>query len=555
MYIGAASGRPVIALEVPVLRPDGSVMFCLTLSPTVDPFAEIFRRTKFDEDAIIALLDRVGIIIARTPNDEAFIGQPAGAVLPLLLTQSEGIVETTSKEGVPVVAAFSHVPIFGWSVSIGLPRAKLTAAAVRASLVTFSVGTSCLALGLWLAQRMAWRIAQPIASLRELTVALERDIPVTTAATGLAETDDVARALVAAAQKRRMAETATHHAEQERVRAAELLHTVLETAPNLIYARDRAGRMVLANDAFLRLLGKPWAEVVGRTELEFHDNQTEAEATVGNDRRIMASDQAEACEELMGMEGDEPRVWLSTKTPFRNAKGDVIGLVGVSVEITERKQIETQLRLMVAELNHRVKNTLATVQSIAFHTLRGSDRTVQRTLEARLQALATAHDVLTREGWAGASLTEVVAAVLTPHGGMADGRFHVSGPPLRLQPRAAVALAMGLHELTTNALKYGALLVEGGIVEITWAVVPGTVPHLQLTWLERNGPPVLPPGEAGFGTRLLGRGLAQDFGGTVQIAFGVAGITCVLDAPLAGVVAPASGVAFPHVGQMQGKWG
>jgi PAS domain S-box-containing protein len=550
VFVGVVTHRPVIVLDVPVFRPDGRVIYCLTLNPAVDVFADILRRQQFGRDSIVSIIDRQGVIIARMPNDAQFVGKVAGpTVLPRLLTQSEGIVETLSLEGVPVVAAFSHVPTFGWSVAIGLPRATLIETAARAAWVTFGVGAACLILGLGLAQVMARRIARPIALLRSLSIALEQtgsDVP---GATGLAETDEVAQALITASNKRHAAEAVARNAEWKREQSAALLRTIIETTPSLIYAKDLEGRIVLANGAFLEVLGKSRTEVVGQTDLAFSRIQSEAETVVATDRRVMATGQTETCEEVIGNESNQPRVWLSTKTPLRNADREVVGLVAVSVEITERKRVEDRLRQMVNELNHRVKNTLATVQSIALHTLRGADRAIGRTLEARLMALASAHDVLTHEEWEGANLTDVIAGALTPYGGVEDSRFHVSGPTLRLLPRAAVALAMGLHELVTNALKYGSLSVSGGQVDIRWAVVQATPPRLHMIWSERNGPPVSPPLERGFGTRLIERSLAQDLGGTAKITFAAEGITCVIDSPLDDVVATAKVMSFPQVGR------
>ena len=554
VFVGAAVHRPVIALEVPVRDANGKVIYSLTLNPAVNVFAEIVHRQQLDPDWIVAIIDRQGTIIARTPHDIQFMGKKTGPVmLSHLLTQTEGVVEITSQDDIPIVAAFSHVPAFGWSVTIGLPRAELVANAQHAALLTFSVGAACLALGLGLAQVMAWRIARPIASLCDLSITLERNNPGATVATGLAETDEVAHALVAAAYQRQAAEAASRQAEQEREQAAALLRTVIETAPSLIYAKDLDGRMVLANNALLDVLGKTWGEVVGRTDREFLTNQTQAETVMATDRRIMEAGQTEVCEDLLGTEGNQPRVWLSTKTPLCNADQQVIGLVGVSVEITERKQVEDRLRLMVDELNHRVKNTLATVQSIAMHTLRGTDRAIRRTLEARFMALASAHDVLTRERWEGAGLIDVIAGALTPYGGMEGGQFQVTGPPLRLQPRAAVALAMGLHELATNALKYGALSV-GGQVHIQWSIGNGVSPRLHMIWSERDGPPVTPPVQRGFGINLIERSLAQDLGGTAVMTFAPKGISCAIDAPLAELVASAQVTVFPRVGQRPQGW-
>lgn len=331
-----------------------------------------------------------------------------------------------------------------------------------------------------------------------------------------------------------------------------LLRAILETAPGLIYAKDLQGRIILANVSTLDLIGKPWPEVEGRTDLEFLDSKGQAEAVMVNDRRIMDQARTEEFEEVISREGRHPRVWSSTKAPLRDADGKVIGLVGVSVEITERKRIEERLQLMVNELNHRVKNTLATVQAIASQTLRGGDPIVRQNLERRLMALAAAHDVLTREKWEGASIDDVVTGALAPFGEGGDHRFAVSGPSLRLLPRAALALAMGLHELTTNALKYGALSTLNGQVAINWQIVEGAKPLLRLTWIESGGPPVAVPSRRGFGVRLIERSLAQDLGGKASVIFDQpAGIVGTIEAPLCDVVVSAEVTPFLPVGALQ----
>ena len=346
--------------------------------------------------------------------------------------------------------------------------------------------------------------------------------------------------------------TAIRDAEQERQQAASLVRTIVETAPGLIYAKDRDGRMLLANAPMLDLIGKPWAEVEGQPDVEYLDDPAQAEAVMANDRRIMETGHVEEMEELIGSEGAQPRVWLSTKTPLRDASDQVTGLVGVSVEITERKRAEERLRLVIHELNHRVKNTLATVQAIASQTLRGTDAGVRQAFEDRLIALSSAHDLLTREAWLGAELADVVAAALTPHGWPDPARFRVSGPPMRLQPRAAVNLAMGLHELATNALKFGALSAREGEVEIQWEIRGSEAPRFRLTWTERGGPMAPPPTRRGFGTKLVERSLARDLGGTARIIFAPEGVTCTVEAPLAEVAAAAEVVPFLHVGSLGG---
>jgi two-component sensor histidine kinase len=207
-----------------------------------------------------------------------------------------------------------------------------------------------------------------------------------------------------------------------------------------------------------------------------------------------------------------------------------------------------RLSLMVNELNHRVKNTLATVQALATQTLRGADSAICQKLEERLFALAAVHDVLTRESWEGADLSDVMTAALAPFGGSDVSRFLITGPPLRLCPRAALALAMALHELATNAVKYGALSSGTAEVEISWEITDDSPPLFRLIWAERGGPTVIDPSKRGFGSRLIERGLAQGLGGAARLNFDdPAGATCLIEVLLARVVASISTVPFPHV--------
>jgi PAS domain S-box-containing protein len=362
----------------------------------------------------------------------------------------------------------------------------------------------------------------------------------------LLEANEQLRAQIAA---RDMAEQQLSVSEAKRARDNALLRTIVESAPTLIYAKDLDGRMLLANPPALALIGKPWSQVEGRTDLEFLADQAQGNAITVNDRRLMLLNQTEQFEEVVGNDAGEDRVWMSVKAPLRDSAGTVTGLVGVSVEITEHKRLEHRLRIMVDELNHRVKNTLATVQAIAAQTLRSMSLQFYNAFQDRLLALAAAHDVLTRERWAGAELHDVVAGQLGPYAGTIGERLHVTGPKIRLNSNAALALAMGLHELAVNALKYGALSNEAGQVSIDWEIVAGDAPSLRLTWTERHGPTVDMPQHKGFGSRLIERILAQNLGGMIQLRFDdPAGVTCVIEAPLSQVIASANAPAFPRVG-------
>lgn len=229
--------------------------------------------------------------------------------------------------------------------------------------------------------------------------------------------------------------------------------------------------------------------------------------------------------------------WVSMKgRGIFNNDGACVRVVGAALDITARKTAEAHLRLMVNELNHRVKNSLAIVQAIAAQTLRRDDvpEAVRNAFTDRLLALSKAHDVLTDERWAGANLHDLARQAAEPYG--ADGvdpagRFVIQGPSVNLSPKSAIAIALAFHELATNAAKYGALSVPGGQVRIEWSTTADAQGlRLHLTWREIGGPPVTAPSTTGFGARLLKRGLAAELRGEVKIAFPPAGVICTIDA-------------------------
>ena len=203
-----------------------------------------------------------------------------------------------------------------------------------------------------------------------------------------------------------------------------------------------------------------------------------------------------------------------------------IAIAGASRDLTELKQAQAFQQLLTNELNHRVKNTLATVQSIVFQTLRGAVdiQAARRTLEGRIVSLARAHDLLTERSWAGAEITDVVARAMAP---FEAGQIAFSGPAVELSPKQALALSLALHELATNAVKYGSLSRPDGRVRIVWDDRDG---RLHLDWREDGGPPVVAPARRGFGSRLLEGGL--DIEGQAQLEFAPDGVRCLITAAL-----------------------
>jgi two-component sensor histidine kinase len=208
-------------------------------------------------------------------------------------------------------------------------------------------------------------------------------------------------------------------------------------------------------------------------------------------------------------------------------------------EVQERSLAEERQRLLLNELNHRVKNTLASVQSIARQSLLNAKdiETYHKAFEARLMALSQTHNLLTAQNWEGASLFDILAAELRPHGGGREGggaRFTLQGDQdIWLRPKAAVALGMAIHELATNALKYGALSTPSGHVALNLRLQePQPDRRLVIEWTESGGPTVVKPERQGFGSRLLERGLAGELAGRVRLDYHPTGLTCRMELPL-----------------------
>jgi two-component sensor histidine kinase/PAS domain-containing protein len=205
-----------------------------------------------------------------------------------------------------------------------------------------------------------------------------------------------------------------------------------------------------------------------------------------------------------------------------------VAIAGASRDLSERKQAEEFQRLLTNELNHRVKNTLATVQSIVNQTLRGASDidSARRDANARIVSLAGAHDLLTDRSWSGADVAALVARAVAP---FAADQINIDGPSLDVSPSQALALSLALHELATNAAKYGALSLAEGRVELRWKVQDN---QLKLTWQESGGPRVLPPSRRGFGSRLIENALSRDLNGGSRLEFAPEGLRCWMTAAL-----------------------
>jgi len=326
-----------------------------------------------------------------------------------------------------------------------------------------------------------------------------------------------------------------------RLEAAEARYRAVFDQAAVGVARVAAsGRFLEVNDRFCAITQYARGELLART-FGAITHPEDREPDQANAEALLAGEIAAYSREKRYVTKPGEVVWVNlTVSLVRNGRGEPDYFVTVIEDITSRKQAEAeqeryqaQLRLMINELNHRVKNTLATVQSMAAQSLRGpaDPVTAYERFELRLMGLAEVHDVLTRESWHGADLQEVAERALHPFGAGASVQVRVEGPAVWLQPRGALTMALVLHELATNAVKYGALSAEAGRITLTWTFDPATE-RLRMTWAETGGPPVTPPTRRGFGSRLIERALRGDLQGAATMTYAPDGLVCLMDAQL-----------------------
>ncbi len=314
-----------------------------------------------------------------------------------------------------------------------------------------------------------------------------------------------------------------------------LLREILDAQLEMV-CRFRADGMILfVNRAYARSLGLEPDDLTGKNLWAFVTGDDHS--YVMNELNRLTPSQPELTIEnrFETASGTRWVLWSNHALEFDEQGKWSVGQ-STGIDITDRKQLEEQLELLVGELNHRVKNTLMVVQAMAFQTFRGANGLSEpvTTFNQRLSAVSGAHDALSRANWTGTTMAEIVrqGTVICDDGGV---RVRSTGPEVVLPANATVSLVMVLHELATNAMKYGALSDEKGQVHICWSL-DKPAREVTIDWRESGGPPVRPPSRKGFGFRLINEAVPRQLSGTVDLAYGADGLRCKISLPVAGAL-------------------
>lgn len=312
--------------------------------------------------------------------------------------------------------------------------------------------------------------------------------------------------------------------------------TALRGSHVTVYTQDRDLRYTSISNP---MLGRSIDSILGRTDFEILPASVRG-TVIGLKRESLENGQPTGAEIAIEDSGRGIRWHDLHVEPLRNDAGDIVGITCAAVDVTERKEGEAHLRLLLRELTHRSKNLLAMIQAMARQTARhaGSVEAFLDRFGARLQALAASHDLLVRESWHGASVNELIRSQLAMYLDQEEEQVSIGGPAVTLKPEAAQNLGLALHELAVNAAKFGALSVPGGRLSITWDRCEKQGGQwLELDWREQFGPRVKPRRKRGFGSMVIERNLARALDAEVDFDFDPEGVRCHVVIPASQVLA------------------
>jgi PAS domain S-box-containing protein len=524
LFTGATAARPIISIRVPVLK-DDTVTHVLSMAVEPRRIADTLLTQNLPASWVATVIDRADRVVARSRRHDTFMGTPAPEEFLRAPREADGIWEGRNLEGTEVLGAYARSGVSGWTTFVGVP-ADIVRAPLRQSLWTLlGLGVGLLLLSILLARAFGRRISVPVQGLVGQAQRVGRGEPLAAPDTGLVEIDRVSIALAAASTELRERETALGRSEA-RLRATQ------DNAAVGIAEVDRDGRFISVNGARCRLTGHIREELIG-----LHFGHATDPAVLDQDLglfgRQVAGELDAYTTDSKFRRKDGSRGWARvTSTAVRDAAGAFLYAVRVVEDITERREADRRQRLLIDELNHRVKNTLATVQSLAWQSSRSGmpPQVAQERFQERLLALSRTHNLLNETHWEGASLKTILETELGPYL-TAPSRVRLSGPEVQLPPKPAVVLGMAFHELATNAAKYGALSSAAGQVEVDWKIDrKGAL--LTIAWRELSGPSIETEPTLGFGSRLLRQIITRELAGQLDIRFEREGVRCTLAVPM-----------------------
>jgi PAS domain S-box-containing protein len=532
----AAPSEPArVSIEAPV-RVGGKTIYAIEFVLGLDPFARLLEHEKYPSGWLSGIIDQNGNFVARLPRGSVAPGTPASAEFREAARLPQDFVAShATVDGRQVLSAYKTISD-GWTVGVAAGADQFDVGPSALAL-TATLAVAALASSLLLSFVFGRRLTRRISELRREARQLVAGIPVAAGASGVTELDALSGALAEASRELRRRAEQQRSAENELRGSEEHFRLLADSVPQLVWTARPDGRIDYAN-ARRENYGSGG---VSRTDWETLIHPDDRRATA--EAWLRASEAGVPYEkEHRLLVGGKGYVWhLSRAAPLLDESGAVVRWYGTTTDINEAKLREERIRSLMAEVNHRSRNLLAVAQSIARQSVLGAEtaREFEQKYSRRLLALLASQELLTEHNWGGVSVAALVGAQ-TGHGhGEVNRRLAAEGPTVLLTPSATQTLGLAIHELFSNALRYGALSGAEGKVAVTWRIdEAGGAPRFEMEWRERDGPPVSPNPTSGFGGVLIERMVAQGLNASAALTFDAAGVVWRMRAPLANVAAP-----------------
>ncbi len=532
---GATGNAPTFSISVPVKR-GAKTIYVLSASVAPERILDILRRAELDSGWVATVTDRSGTVVARSKDHEKHVGTVVPAAAGVASEAHAGPWRSTNADGESVLRASAYSQQSSWQVSTSVPEAIANRPIVHSWFLVATLAVSFALLSALLAYVFGRKISDPVRALVEGARELGSGETVVPIKSSITEVRAVGEALAGASRTRQRMERSLRESE-DRLRLA------LASAATGTWDWDIKGGTLTWDQRMRELWG------LGPDDPVSFDIFVSALHPLDRDSTLAAIERAQDAsapveydvEQRVKGVSDGVERWVAAKGRAHFVDGVAVRMTGTARDITERKRWEDHIQLLMREVTHRSKNLLAVIQAMARQTKLASRdvNDFEVRFSGRLQALAASHDLLVQRDWHGVSISELVRSQLGHYLDHHAGQIEIEGQGLIVTPEAAQNIGLAVHELSTNAAKYGALSVPEGRVEVRWQRVrPGSDEgRFCMSWTERGGPEVRSPSHKGFGQVVTEQLTARALQGNANLVFAPTGVSWTLDIPAYHILA------------------
>jgi PAS domain S-box-containing protein len=531
VYVGDLVKARMFSVSVPVKR-RSKIVYVLSASVPPKQINEVFKRAKLDEGWVATVSDRTGVVVARSKGFEEHAGRSLPLEQPKVSGARGGLMRTMDADHIPALSGTTTSQLSGWHVTATVPEEIANRPIQRSwELVATLAASFALLCGL-LAYLFGRKMSEPVQELVEGARALGRGEAVKPVNSSIREVRSVGQALAVASETRQRMERSLR-AGEDRLRLA------LSSAATGAWDWDLRTNSFTWDQRMRELWGLEVADPVTFDVFVSALHPLDREPTLAAIEQAKNPDapvEYNVEQRVVGVRDGVER-WVAANGRAQFANGTPVRMTGTARDITDSKRWEEHTHLLMREVTHRSKNLLAVIQAMARQTKAASNSVedFEMRFSGRLQALAASHDLLVQRDWHGVAVGELVRSQLAHYLDHHASQIEIDGQRFIVTPEAAQNIGLAVHELSTNAAKYGALSVPEGRVEVRWKRVAGDHDgaRFQMTWVERHGPAVSEPTHKGFGQVVMEQLAARALQGKATLYFEPKGLRWQLDIPAA----------------------